>query len=242
VHVSAAEWLVIAMTVVAAATVQGVVGFGANLLAVPVVALVVPAALPGAMVIPGIPMAVAMAVHERDHVDWRGSGFLLLGRLPGTLLGVAVVAAVSSETLAIVIGTVVIGAVVLSVLASHLHPGVTPKSATVTGVVTGVTGTAAAIDGPPLALLYQNDPPPVFRSTLATQFAIGSVFTLVGLRLGGELHGWQLLLGCSLMPSYLAGLGLSLAIRPRARRHDLRPAVLTIAALTGMAAILRGAF
>ena len=68
-----------------------------NLLAVPVVALIVPAALPGAMVIPGIPMAVTMAVHEREHVDRRGTGFLLLGRVPGTLLGVAVVAAVSSD-------------------------------------------------------------------------------------------------------------------------------------------------
>jgi uncharacterized membrane protein YfcA len=241
VHVSATEWLVIATTVVAAATVQGVVGFGGNLLAVPVVALIVPAALPGAMVIPGFPMALAMAVGERDHVDWRGSRFILLGRVPGTALGVAVVAVASSEALAIVIGAVVIVAVAVSVLAAHLHPGVTPTTATATGVATGLTGTAAAIDGPPLALLYQHDPPPVVRSTLATQFAIGTVFTMTGLLVAGQLHAWQLLLGLSLMPSYCAGFGLSLAIRPRVHTRNLRPAVLTIAALTGVAAILRGA-
>jgi len=239
VHVSAAQWLVIALTVVAASTVQGVVGFGSNLLAVPVVALIVPAALPGAMVFPGLPMAVAMAVYERGHVDWQGTRFLLLGRLPGTVLGVAVVVAVSSEVLAVVIGIIVIAAVALSVFAAHLHPGVTPKTATVTGVATGLTGTAAAIDGPPLALLYQNDPPPVFRATLATQFAIGTVFTLTGLLLAGQLHGWQVLLGLSLMPCFLTGLGLSLLIRPRLHGRNLRPAVLTIAALTGAAAILR---
>ncbi len=238
-HVTVAEWLVIAVTVITAATVQGVVGFGSNLLAVPVVALIVPAALPGAMVFPGIPMAVAMAIHERDHIDWRGSRFILLGRIPGTALGVAVVVAVSSEVLAIVIGIVVLAAVGLSVLASHLHPGVTPKTATVTGVATGLTGTAAAIDGPPMALLYQNDPPPVFRSTLATQFAIGTVFTLTGLLIAGELQGWQVLLGLSLMPCFLLGFGLSLLIRPYVGARNLRPAVLTIAALTGVAAILR---
>jgi uncharacterized membrane protein YfcA len=241
VHVSVAEWLVIATTIVAAATVQGVVGFGSNLLAVPVVALIVPAALPGAMIIPGVPMALAMAVNERDHVDWRGGRFILLGRLPGTALGVAVVAIVSSEALAIVIGCVVIAAVVLSVFASHLHPGVTPATATATGIATGFTGTAAAIDGPPLALLYQHDPPAVFRSTLATQFTIGTLFTLTGLLIGGQLHGWQLVLGVSLMPSYLVGFALSLAIRPRVGTRNLRPAVLTIAALTGVAAILRAA-
>jgi uncharacterized membrane protein YfcA len=242
VHVSLAEWSVIAATVVAAATVQGVVGFGSNLLAVPVVALIVPAALPGAMIIPGVPMALAMAVSERDHVDWRGGRFILLGRVPGTALGVAVVAIVSSQVLAIVIGSVVIGAVAVSVFASHLHPGVTPATATATGIATGFTGTAAAIDGPPLALLYQHDAPPVFRSTLATQFTIGTLFTLTGLLVGGQLHGWQLLLGVSLMPSYLVGFGLSLVIRPRVGGRNLRPAVLTIAALTGFAAILRAAF
>jgi uncharacterized membrane protein YfcA len=239
VHVSGVEWLVIALAVVAASTVQGVVGFGSNLLSVPVVALIVPAALPGAMVIPGIPMAVTMAVTERDHIDWRGSRYLVLGRVPGTALGVAVVAAVSTNALAVIVGTVVLVAVVLSATASHLHPGITPTSATVTGVATGVTGTAAAIDGPPLALLYQNDPAPVFRSTLATQFAIGTVFTITGLLIGGALHTWQILLGLSLMPSFFAGLALSFVIRPRLAGRNLRPVVLAIAALTGVAAILR---
>jgi uncharacterized membrane protein YfcA len=239
VHVSAGEWVVLATAVIAAATVQGTVGFGSNLLAVPVVALVVPAALPGAMVIPGVPMAVAMAVAERDHVDRRGSGFLLLGRLPGTLIGVGVVAAVSSDVLAIVTGLVVILGVAASVAAAHLHPGVTPRTATATGVVTGVTGTAAAIDGPPLALLYQHDPPPVFRATLATQFALGAAITLVALVVSGNLHAWQAGLGLSLMPSFFAGLGLSLLIRPRVAHLNLRPAVLVIATLTGLAAIGR---
>jgi len=241
VHVSALEWLIIATTIMAASTVQGVVGFGSNLLAVPVVALIVPAALPGAMVIPGVPMAVAMAVGERDRIDWRGSRFILLGRIPGTALGVAVVALVSSRVLAVVIGGFVIVAVATSILAAHLHPGVTPITAAATGVATGLTGTAAAIDGPPLALLYQHDPPPVFRSTLATQFAIGTAFTLTGLLLGGQLRAWQLLLGVSLMPSFLLGFGLSLVIRPRVGTRNVRPAVLTIAALTGVAAILRAA-
>ena len=238
-HVSAAEWFVIAATVVVASTIQGVVGFGANLLAVPVVALIIPSALPGAMVIPGVPMAIAMAVRERVHIDWRGSRFILIGRFPGTVLGVAVVALVSSEILAVVVGLIVIGAAALSAIAGHLHPGVTPTTATATGIATGVTGTAAAIDGPPLALLYQHDPPPVFRSTLATQFAIGTAFTLTGLLAGGQLHGWQVLLGVSLMPSFFVGLFLSQLIRPHVETRNLRPAVLTIAALTGAAAILR---
>jgi uncharacterized protein YyaL (SSP411 family) len=70
---------------------------------------------------------------------------------------------------------------------------VNAATATGTGVAVGVMGTAAAIEGPPLALLYQNDPPPVLRSTLATQFTIGTLVTLVGLTVGAQLHGWQVL-------------------------------------------------
>jgi uncharacterized membrane protein YfcA len=239
VHVSIGEWLLIAITVTIAAGVQGIVGFGSNLLAVPVVAVIVPGALPGAMVFPSVPVTLVMALHERRHIDWRGTRFLTLGRLPGTALGVVTVALVSSRVLAIVIGGVVIVAVLTSVLARHLHPGVTPATAVATGVVTGVTGTAAAIEGPPLALLYQNAPAPVFRATLATQFTIGTVVSLVGLLLGGALHGWQVLLGLSLMPAFGVGLALSLPLRRRLRAPTLRPAVLTLAAMTGLAAILR---
>jgi uncharacterized membrane protein YfcA len=234
-----ADWLVIATVVALAATVQGVVGFGGNLLAVPVVALVVPAALPGAMVLPSLPMVVAMATTEREHVDWRGNWFLLLGRIPGTALGVAVVAFVSSEVLAVVIGSVVIVAVLVSLFAARLHPGVNATTATGTGVAVGIMGTAAAIEGPPLALLYQHDPPAVLRSTLATQFAIGTFVTLVGLAVGAQLHWWQVLLGLSLMPSYGLGLLASLPLRPHVHGRNLRPVVLTVAALAGILAIAR---
>ena len=241
-HVSGIEWCVIAATVLAASTVQGVVGFGSSLLSVPIVALIVPAALPGAMVLPGVPMTLAMAVSERSHVDWQGSRMITIGRLPGTAVGVTIVALVSRQVLAMGIGSVVILAVCASVFASHLHPGVTPKTAVATGFLTAITGTAAAIDGPPLALLYQHDPPPVFRSTLATQFAIGTVFSATGLLVARQLHGWQVLLGLTLMPSYCAGFFLSAPIRRRLHARNLRPAVLAIAALTGVAAILRAAF
>ena len=170
-------------TVIAAATVQGVVGFGSNLLAVPVVALIVPSALPGAMVIPG-------RARWRSRWPWpsattstgAAAASSCSAGCPAPLIGVAVVAAVSSDVLAVVIGVVVLLGVALSVVgrapASGRHARARrrrPASST------GVTGTAAAIDGPPLALLYQLDPPPVFRATLATQFALGSAITLAAL-------------------------------------------------------------
>ena len=68
---------------------------------------------------------------------------------------------------------------------------------------------------------------------------IGSVVTLVGLTVGSQLQGWQVLLGLSLMPSHSLGLLHSLPIRPRLHGRNLRPAVLAIAGLAGVLAIVR---
>ena len=56
------------------------------------------------------------------------------------------------------------------------------------------------------------------------------MFTITGLLIGGELHGWQVLLGVTLIPSYFAGLALSFVVRPRLAGRDLRLVILTIAA------------
>jgi hypothetical protein len=47
------------------------------------------------------------------------------------------------------------------------------NSYVVAGIVTGLTETSTGIGGPPLALLYQHQPPPVLRSTIAFCFLIG---------------------------------------------------------------------
>jgi len=41
--------------------------------------------------------------------------------------------------------------------------------------------------------------------------------------------------------AYLFGFAMTLVVRPRVESRNLRPVVLTIAALTGMAAIVRAA-
>ena len=70
-HVSGAEWVLIATTVALAATIQGVVGFGGNLLSVPIVALVVPAALSGRHGAPELPDGVGDG-RPSNATTWTG--------------------------------------------------------------------------------------------------------------------------------------------------------------------------
>lgn len=217
---------------------QGTVGFGVNLIAVPVVAVAAPGAVPGAMVLLSLPLTVTMAAREHDAIDRPGVLWIVVGRVPGTIVGVAVVALVSNAVLAAVVG----GMILLGVLLSIVHPPVpvTRGTACAAGVVGGITGTAAAVEGPPYALLYQHAHGRRLRSTLAACFAIGTVMSAAALGLGGQITSEQLLLTAALLPALLAGLALSTLAARRVDAGRLRPFVLGLAAVAGVVAVVEG--
>jgi uncharacterized membrane protein YfcA len=237
-HVSATEFILLALVAAAGGAVQGSIGFGQNLVLVPIVALVVPEAVPGALVALGIPLTVIMATREWHGVDWTGLRWIILGRIPGTVVGVLIVALVSGDLLSTLAGSAVLAGVLLSVLAGHVR--VNRETATSAGAAAGVLGTTAAIDGPPLALLYQRHPGHTIRATLACAFLVGAVMSFVGLLAAGEIHGWQLLLALALAPALLIGLACSTLVTRVVGERSLRPAVLIVVTIAGVAAIVRG--
>jgi len=231
--------LVAALVAVAAGTaVQATIGFGVNLVAVPVVALVAPEALPATLVLLAVPLAVAMVVREHHHVDRSGLAWALTGRLPGTVAGVWIVTAVSDDTLSTIVGVTVVVAVVMSVASPPIP--VRPDTALVAGVVSGLMGTATSIGGPPLALLYQHHEGPVLRSTLAGSFTAGTVISLTALAIGGEVSSDDLRFALMLLPGLAAGAVIAPTLARRVDARYLRPAVLGFAAVTGTLAIVRG--
>ena len=104
----------------------------------------------------------------------------------------------------------------------------------VAGLVSGVTGTATSIGGPPLAILYQHHPPVVLRPTLAAYFAIGAALSLVGLGIAGQLRMDVFLLALLLSPVLLLGIVASVPVR-RLLPHELvRAGVLTVCASSAL--------
>jgi uncharacterized membrane protein YfcA len=81
------ELLVLFVAVAVWAVVQGSIGFGFALVAVPVLTLLRPEALPATVLLLVTPMA-AMALRKRCAVDVPGLVYLVSGRLVGTLGGV----------------------------------------------------------------------------------------------------------------------------------------------------------
>ncbi|MFM7617903.1 MAG: sulfite exporter TauE/SafE family protein [Actinomycetes bacterium] len=237
-HLSMWEWAACLALVAFGATAQGVVGLGLNLLAVPLVAIIDPGAVPGAFVLMGIPLSAAIAVRERHEIDHAGLRWVIAMRIPGTVLGVVIVSLVSQSTLLVAVGIAIVLGVAL--LRFRAPAEITAGEAGAAGFAAGVMGTTAAVDGPPLALLYQHHAGPRLRATLAVAFIVGSVMSASALAIGGQLTWHQVAFAAAMLPAVGLGSFVSHHLAPRVHAAHLRRAVLALAFAAGIAAILRG--
>jgi uncharacterized membrane protein YfcA len=230
--------LVLAGTVVlVGALIQGAVGFGMNLIAAPLLTLADPRLVPVPLLLIASSHAVLAIAREWRSVDWRGVGWAMLGRVPGTALGVVAVATLAQRPFAAIVGVSVLACAVLSVTSWRPAPAAGPLM--IAGVASGTFGTAASIGGPPLALLYQHSSGRQIRATLAACFAIGSVISLGGLALGGQVESEQLVYGGVLLPFLLAGFALSGPARRILDGGRIRIAVVGIAMLSAIVLLVR---
>ena len=237
-HVSATGFAWIFGSVVVGAIVQGSIGFGLNLIVVPVAAVAAPAALPATMIIIALPMTAGSALRERQHIDVSGVLWTTLGRLPGVVVGAWIVASLGPETLSVLVGGIVALAALMSVLSPEIR--LRRRSAAGVGFVAGVMGTASSIGGPPIALLYQHAPGPVVRSTLGAAFLLGTMLSLAALGAAGQVAGWQWLLAIALTPGVALGLYASRFLHGWLDAGWLRPCVLVFATIAGIGVLLRG--
>ena len=208
--------------------VQSGVGLGLGLVGAPVVTLLDPALMPGSMLVAGASLPLLILVREAWHADWRGVSWALAGRVAGTVGGIWVLAAVSLRALGLVVGGMVLTVVVLSVL----HAVVPRNRVTLltAGVISGVTGTATSIGGPPVALLYQGESGPRVRATLSAFFCVGNTIALIALASSGHLPGRDVVAGLAFIACAAAGFAVAAGLRRFLDAGRTRTAVLAAAA------------
>lgn len=225
-------WVAVLAAVLLGATIQGAIGFGMNLVAVPVLALVAPDTLPIAAILFGVPISLAMVRYERADLDRPGLAWVLGGRVPGSVVGATIVAAVTTSQLQLIVGLVVLAMVVASLLAPAIP--LRPATQATAGFVSGVTGTAAGIGGPPVALLYQRARGPMMRSTLAASFFVGTLLSVVTLGVSGSIGRDGVVVGVASAPFVLAGSRLGRRFHSLLEQGWLRPAVLAFSVVSAL--------
>jgi uncharacterized membrane protein YfcA len=239
VDVSAGQILVALAAVLIGSLVQGTIGFGLNLFAAPFIAIVIPEAVPVTIVLVAWPVGAVAALREHHALDRVALPWLLAAAVPGTLVGLAIVSRADTSTLAIIVGAVTVLGVALSLRAPRIE--VNRLTATLAGLVGNITGTAAGVGGPPVALIYQHHRGPTVRATLGVFFAVSATLSVVGYAVTGEITADRALLALALVPAMGVGLWASRHFHHLVDRRWLRPAMLTMCAIAGTAASFRGA-
>lgn len=225
--------------VVAGAAIQSTVGLGLGLVAAPVISLLDPTLMPGSLLIAVVILPALTLLQEWRHVDWRGVAWALPARLPGTVLGVWVVAALAPRSLAGAVGAMVLVAVVLSVWSLRVH--ITPASLVAAGALSGLMGTATTVGGPPMALLYQYEPLARVRATLAAFFLFGALMSLTALSLGGQMDTRTAVVGVSAIPFVGVGFLLGNLLRRRANAGRLRVVMLCVVSASALGLLTQAA-
>ena len=216
------------------AVVQGTIGFGMAVVAAPFLYQIDPVLVPGPLIISGMAIGALSARRYASEVDTSILGYALLGRLPGSLLGVLVLMLISTQHLNLVLGGSVLLAVIASLLPYRLNA--TPATLFGAGLCSGIMGTAASIGGPPMALLLQNETGN--RANLAVFFVIGSAISAVLLAFNGLLSAKQMGYGALLFPAVLAGHKVAGKVAERVEKERIRQIMLLVCSVSGLIAVL----
>lgn len=230
--------LVIAIMIVAAGSaLQAATGMGMALFAAPLLALIDPAFVPGPALCAVMALSAAVAWRERAFIDRRILFVALPGFSVGCAIGAVLLAVLIGRDLSRVFAALILAAVFLSV--AGLRIPISRLALLIGGAASGILGTMAGVQGPPIALVLQHEAPNRLRATLCAFFASGSLVSLMALAAAGVFGVSKLGLGLELMPGVALGFAIAPAFARRIERRQARAAVLTISTLSALALLLR---
>ena len=230
-------FVLLAVSVGAAAFIQGTVGMGFALILAPICSLLAPGLLPVALLLLMLPLNIFVAWRERGHLDLTGAGWITAGRTAGALLGIWILTAVARGHLNLLVGLFTVLAAIASLFAPSFRPG---RTAFMTaGLVAGVTETATGIGGPALGLVYQHHDAPILRSTIALCFAIGEIISLALFLAMGLVELKMAGAALALVPFLAVGAHVSRRAHGRFDGRLVRTLVIAFALASGTLILLK---
>ena len=233
---SGLEIALVTLVMAISALLQGAVGFGLGLIAIPFLIYLDIRFVPGPLLVAALTLHTLVLQRDWRGVDRSGLTALLSGRVLGTIPAAVLLATLPLDSTKILLA----GVVLAGALMGLLHPGGRPTPMVLfgAGAASGFMATAAGLGGPPVALVYQRESGLRLRGTLAAYFIVGSMLSLIALALAGRFGAQELRLSTFLVPGTALGYFMS---RPAAAYLDAgrtRVAVLTVSALTALSVIV----
>lgn len=232
------------LAVLAGAFIKGYSGFGASMVWVASLSLV----LPPDRVVPMVLLwEVASSLQLLPSVwrkiEWRSLGWLTLGAAAATPVGVLLLKSLSADTLRIFIGVVVfMGSFLIWRGASWSgQPGI--RSITAVGLAFGILNGSTALGGPPVVLFYLATPvgAAVGRASIIAFFLATDAMAAGAQAISGVLNLDVLLAAGLFLPVVLAGAWAGARHFIQTDPEDFKRFSLLLLMALGIALLLRSA-
>ena len=228
---------VVTVIILLGSLVQGSLGFGAALIALPVLVFIDPVFAPGPLMALGFLMGFMILARDRSELDFRGVKIAWPGQIIGIVIAINFLRLIPKDQMSLIFGIALLAAVILT--SSKFCVRITPISLFLTGILSGFMGTSSALGGAPMGILYQHAPGKRLRSTVACLLMVGSGSVLVALFVTGQFgraEWWATLI---LLPGSLAGFALSWPVARYLDAGLLRTVVLVFAGIGGVVLVAR---
>lgn len=230
-------WSVLAVAAVLGGCFQGSVGFGLGFTVVPLLVVVEPMAVPTVPLLLGLPLLAGTVLGDLSGLDLGGSGWLMLGRLPGTAVGAGLLLVVHPDLLGLVVGAVLLLTVTASLVGGA--PPLTSATRLGAGFASGVMGTAAGVGGPPVSILYRGQTGRVMRATVGVALLVGVLMSLTAVVVTRRWELGHAMLAVTLLPPSMLGLWGSRRLNRSVDDRWMQGLVLGLGAVAGVAAMVQ---
>lgn len=171
-----------------ATLIRSAFGFGEALIAVPLLALIMPVevAAPIAALV-SVTVAAVVLVQDWSEMHARSAGWLVLSTLPGVPLGLLLLTRSAEPVVKAILACVIIAFSAYSLLSTSRYALKNDRLAWMFGFSAGVLGGAYGMNGPPLVIYgaLRRWSPQHFRATLQGYFLPASMVVMAGYWMAG---------------------------------------------------------
>jgi uncharacterized protein len=240
--------MIAAGAVLGAATAAGFSGFGFNLVAVPLLALALPVkdAVTISLVLGLLATSVsALLALRRSQVHLQLLALMLVGSLPGLVVGTAAYLLLDQQGLRITIGIVTVSLPLLYLMPRLSRPrAIRARESVSAGFVGGSIAATTGTGGPPIVMYLMTTvrDAAVLRGTILAHVTAVAVLVLVAHGVQGQISADQLSESARLAPAALVGLIvgslLFSRVSTRAYQNSLR-VILTLVSVSGLMLAIR---
>ena len=230
------------MVMFVACVVQGILGFGSALVAVPLALILLPKeAVVSSMILVGLSLNGFLSVRIKERISYRPVLILFFASLFGMPLGVWVLRAIPLETMQVFVGCLV---VVFTILVQwgrlKLRQNALPTG--IAGFFSGLLDTSTSMSAPPVLILLagQGLPKDQLRRTLVSFFFVSDLVAALMLVASGVMTPQTASYGVAAIPFAFLGGYVGDRFSTRLPERPFRALALAVLFLAGAYSVVSG--